>query len=254
MKAILLLRKLLPATLLAIGLAGCGGGNKPADDNATAQGAKPDGDGTTTPKPAEPVELAAFIKGKRVWVLVPDESAEPELEAEVKGGDPGIEREARENAPEKKDECEPPSGAGKGAADTGGEKIFFQFNEDGTVQIGRADDEAKPVAFLNEGLKYQVDKLRVNITGNEDADGHIIFGSAEPKAGDDVTLVHDNNEAEKVTTKIVKIEPADKLKVIKFEIPPPSSKPSERDPEDRELPPAKEKGVGKPKLEPEEKK
>jgi len=226
MKAILLLQKLLPATLLAIGLAGCGGGDKPADKNSTAQGANPGGDGAAK---STKVELAAFIKGKRVWMVEPedrggDESAEPDPR------DPSSESKANESSPDKSgDECEVPAEKAEGPPSDEADEMFIQFNEDGSLQIGGRDEKGEVLAFPmnpDEKYTYTVKDLVVTVLNNGKDEGAITFSSHEPKAGDEVSLTE--NDSDKVTTKITKVEPATKLKAMEFELPPDTnSKPKE---------------------------
>jgi len=218
MKAILLLRKLLPATLLAIGLAGCGGGDKPADKNSTAQGVNPGGDGADKSKPTT-VELAAFIKGKRVWILEPEdmgggESAEPsEPDPDASSPEP----KANESSPDKSgDECEVPAKKAEGPPSDEADEMFIQFNEDGTIQVGRRNQEGKAVARPTGGkITYVVKSLEVIVSEDGKQEAALTFSSNEPKAGDEISITE--KDGDKITTKITKIEPATKLEVINFD-------------------------------------
>ena len=218
MKANLLLRKLLPATLLAIGLAGCGGGDKPADKNSTAQGANPGGDGAAK---STTVELAAFIKGKRVWMVEPEDMGGGESAEPPDPRDPSSESKANESSPDKSgDECEVPAEKAEGPPSGEADEMFLQFNEDGSLQIGGRNEKGEAVAFPmdpDEKYTYTVKDLVVTVLNNGKDEGAITFSSHEPKAGDEVTLAE--KEEDKVTTKITKVEPATNLKAMKFERP-----------------------------------
>ena len=210
---------------------GCGGGDKPADNNATAQGANPGGDGAAK---STTVELAAFIKGKRVWMVEPESTGESAPAQAEEGEASSPESKANESSPDKSgDECEAEAGDG---ADEQKEELLFQFNEDATFQVGGRNQEGEAVAFPN-GVKgtYVVKGLEVIISGDGKEAATVYFGSNEPKAGDDISFGKKSvieSGGKKTTTKIIKIEPATKLKAMKFEEPEPDAAPDANDPGD----------------------
>ena len=109
------------------------------------------------------------------------------------------------------------------------DEMFLQFNEDGSLQIGGRNEKGEAVAFPmdpDEKYTYTVKDLVVTVLNNGKDEGAITFSSHEPKAGDEVSLTE--NDSDKVTTKITKVEPATKLKAMEFELPPDTnSKPKE---------------------------
>lgn len=245
MKAILVLRSFFPVLVLVGLMAGCGGDKDQDDDNGTGADAGKSGHAKAAkpgPVGAAPmqIELASFIKGKRLFVL------EPKIEnARGKGAtshppkddhhDHGPEGKGG-HAPDhgKPDECDPhkpaahaPKTDSHGShdshsdpvpADEKGEEIFFQFNADGSLQVGALDDHGEAVAFPAEDLTYTVKDLTVSVLSNGKVDGQIIFASSEPKPGDAVTLA-DKSEG-KITTQITKVAAAEPLKEMKFDFPP----------------------------------
>ena len=220
-------------SLLACFYLGCGGGDKPADKNSTAQGANPGGDGAAK---STTVELAAFIKGKRVWVVEPESTGGSAPAQAEEGEASSPESKANESSPDKSgDECEVEAKAGDGA-DEQKEELLFQFNEDATFQVGGRNQEGEAVAFPN-GVKgtYVVKGLEVIISGDGKEAATVYFGSNEPKAGDDISFGKKSvieSGGKKTTTKIIKIEPATKLKAMKFEVPEPDAAPDANDPGD----------------------
>ena len=217
-------------SLLACFYLGCGGGDQPADNNATAQGANPGGGGASK---STTVELAAFIKGKRVWWVAPEDLG-GEAGPEQGSGTPSSESKANERDPESKsgDECEAEAKAGGGADRPEGvvflgEELFFQFNEDATIQMGLRNQEGEAVAFPTDGKgTYVVKGLEVIVSEDGKEEGTVYFGSNEPKAGDDISYGEKGvieSGGKKMTAKITKIEPATKLKVMKSEAPAPDA-------------------------------
>jgi len=221
-------------SLLAFFYLGCGGGDKPADNNATAQGANPGGDGAAK---STTVELAAFIKGKRVWMVEPESTGESAPAQAEEGEASSPESKANESSPDKSgDECEAEAKAGDGA-DEQKTELFVQFNEDATIQMGLRNQEGEAVAFPYDGRKttYVVKGLEVIISKDGKEEGTVYFGSNEPKAGDDISFGEKGvieSGGKKTTTKITKIEPATKLKAMKFEVPEPDAAPDANDPGD----------------------
>ena len=212
-------------SLLACFYLGCGGGDKPADNNATAQGANPGGDGAAK---STTVELAAFIKGKRVWMVEPESTGESAPAQAEEGEASSPESKANESSPDKSgDECEAEAKAGDGS-DEEKTELFVQFNEDATIQMGLRNQEGEAVAFPYDGRKttYVVKGLEVIISKDGKEEGTVYFGSNEPKAGDDISFGKKSvieSGGKKTTTKIIKIEPATKLKAMKFEEPAPDA-------------------------------
>ena len=206
--------------VLACFYLGCGGGDKPADNNATEQGANLGGGGAAK---STTVELAAFIKGKRVWMVEPESTGESA---------PAQAEEGEASSPDKSgDESEAEAKAGDGA-DEQKEELFIQFNEDATIQMGLRNQEGEAVAFPYDGKgTYVVKGLEVIVSKDGKEEGAVYFGSNEPKAGDDISLSNKSvieSGGKKTTTKIIKIEPATKLKAMKFE----ESAPDANDPGD----------------------
>ena len=240
MKAILVLRLFFPVLVLVGLMAGCGGDKDKGDDNGTGAGAGKSGHAEVAkPGPAgvapKTIELASFIKDKRLLVL------EPKMENVHGKGVPSPKDDHHDHGPEgkgghapdhgKPDECDPPQpaahapktdshGSHSNPVPSGekGDEIFFQFNEDGSLQVGALDDHGEAVAFPAEGLTYTVEDLTVSVLSNGKVDGQIIFSSAEPKPGDAVTLA-DKSEG-KITTQITKVAAAEPLKEMKFDSPP----------------------------------
>ena len=207
-------------SLLACFYLGCGGGDKPADNNATAQGANPGGDGAAK---STTVELAAFIKGKRVWMVEPESTGGSAPAQAEEGEASSPESKANESSPDKSgDECEAEAKAGDGA-DEEKTELFVQFNEDATIQMGLRNQEGEAVAFPYDGKgTYVVKGLEVIVSKDGKEEGAVYFGSNEPKAGDDISFSNKSvieSGGKKTTTKIIKIEPATKLKAMKFEEP-----------------------------------
>ena len=220
-------------SLLACFYLGCGGGDKPADNNATAQGANPGGDGAAK---STTVELAAFIKGKRVWVVEPESTGGSAPAQAEEGEASSPESKANESSPDKSgDECEAEAKAGDGADEQKAE-MFIQFNEDATIQMGLRNQEGEAVAFPHVGKgTYVVKGLEVIVSKDGKEEGAVYFGSNEPKAGDDISFGKKSvieSGGKKTTTKIIKIEPATKLKAMKFEVPEPDVAPDANDPGD----------------------
>ena len=248
MKANLLVRFFHPVLVLVGLMAGCGGDKDKGDDNGTGAVADKSGHAEVAkPGPAgvapTQIELASFIKDKRLFVL------EPKLE-NVRGKgvpSPSPKDDHHDHGPEgkgghapdhgKPDECDPHKPAAHapktdshdshGSHDSHsdpvpagekGDEIFFQFNADGSLQVGALDDHGEAVAFPAEGLTYTVKDLTVSVLSNGKVDGQIIFSSAEPKPGDAVTLA-DKSEG-KITTQITKVAAAEPLKEMKFDSPP----------------------------------
>ena len=211
-------------SLLACFYLGCGGGDKPADKNATAQGANPGGDGAAK---STTVELAAFIKGKRVWMVEPESTGESAPAQAEEGEASSPESKANESSPDKSgDECEAEAKAGDGADEQKAE-MFIQFNEDATIQMGLRNQEGEAVAFPYDGKgTYVVKGLEVIVSKDGKEEGAVYFGSNEPKAGDEISFGEKGvieSGGKKTTTKIIKIEPATKLKAMKFEEPEPDA-------------------------------
>ena len=220
-------------SLLACFYLGCGGGDKPADNNATAQGANPGGDGAAK---STTVELAAFIKGKRVWMVEPESTGGSAPAQAEEGEASSPESKANESSPDKSgDECEAEAKAGDGA-DEEKTELFVQFNEDATIQMGLRNQEGEAVAFPYDGKgTYVVKGLEVIVSKDGKEEGAVYFGSNEPKAGDDISFSNKSvieSGGKKTTTKIIKIEPATKLKAMKFEVPEPDAAPDANDPGD----------------------
>ena len=241
MKAILVLRLFFPVLVLVGLMAGCGGDEDKGDDNGTGAVAGKSGHAEVAkPGPAgvapKTIELASFIKNKRLFVL------EPQIEnARGKGTSHPPKDDHHDHGPEgkdghapdhgKPDECDPPQpaahapktdshGSHSNPVPSGekGDEIFFQFDADGSLQVGALDDHGEAVAFPAEGLTYTVEDLTVSVLSNGKVDGQIIFSSAEPKPGDTVTLA-DKSEG-KITTQITKVGAAEPLKEMKFDFPP----------------------------------
>ena len=204
MKVILLIRNFLPILALIGLLAACGGEKQ-----------KPKAD--TSKK----IQLAEFIKGKRVWVLEPEpEHGEEEPDTNPAGDPENLTPKVQKKSipPSKKDECDPPQEIDESPKsvhpkDHGAhqqEEIFLQFNADGTVQVGGRNEQGEAVAEPSrKRFTYEVKNLKVELSSRDQMVGHILFGSNEPKPGDVITLVEGERKAK---TKITKIEPATKLK------------------------------------------
>ncbi len=114
--------------------------------------------------------------------------------------------------------------------------MFVQFNEDATIQMGLRNQEGEAVAFPYDGKgTYVVKGLEVIVSKDGKEEGAVYFGSNEPKAGDDISFSNKSvieSGGKKTTTKIIKIEPATKLKAMKFEEPEPDAAPDANDPGD----------------------
>lgn len=206
---IFLLRKLVPMLALAGLLSACGGDKKAKhDDHAPAA------DAVKKEKPKPPVKLAEWIKDKRVWVEEPDFD-NPNNNVESPSG--------------QKDECSPPEPAETApktasdpvpvpaeASSRGG--FFFQFNHDGSLQVGVSDEHGMAVAFPAEDLTYSVKDKTVTVMKKYKVDGEIIFGSEEPTKGESIKLAkEDDGIVTTTTTKITKIEKAAELGKMKFD-------------------------------------
>ncbi len=91
-------------------------------------------------------------------------------------------------------------------------QLLLQFEKNGNVTVGVVMN-GKAMTNKKGVLTYKVDKQEVAILKNGKVDGGIVFATANPKKGDEITLTEKGSD-EEITLKIVNVEKAAPLKAM----------------------------------------